>query len=536
MLATMRRFAHGFIAKTLMGLLVISFAVWGVGDILRTHESGSLAHVGPQNVSAQEFLNQRNAMRQAIAQLSLQGIDQRAIDQEIMRQLIQTRLIRLWLSDADFAVNRPLLATTIQHDRQFHDITGKFDKKMFAKMLSARQMSETTYLIQLSDEVAGKILQSSLNTDDISMPDSLAKLEAATQNQTRDALIITLPLGALDTASITEPLAQSYYEAHKINYLDPERRTLEYVTLDQNDIKALIDASITEEALQERYKARPSVAPNFELARPILVKELQEEAREHVLHDVNSKMEDALAGGSSMGEALAKSGVKSQSKILTRVTATQLAASTDPVLQAVVQKGFALSDGETSGLQGTKDNRYFIVMAKEIVPPSPKPFAEVKNDVRLAMAKENASSKVREQLEKVRTAFAKSPDALKTIDQLHVATRNVSNIRRPKVDPSGKLQAADNSLPAALQQAMFEHAPGDLVGPAVLPDGGAMLAVVTNLHQPQTAGNEKTPELEKRYQAELNNDAVGAQLNHLVQRYPVTINEALFTKVTGAAQ
>ncbi|OYW14099.1 MAG: hypothetical protein B7X02_00795, partial [Rhodospirillales bacterium 12-54-5] len=440
MLTTMRRFAKGFFAKTLMILLIVSFGVWGVGDILRTHANGSLAVVGHENVSALEFSNQRTAMRQAMASLSLQGIDSGAIDNEIMRRLIQTRLVRLWLKDTHMMVNRSLLAQAIQRDMQFHDITGKFDPKLFTQMLAARRISEHVYLAQLSDELAGKILQTSLDTNDMKVPQSLEKIQLAAQTQTRDALVVSFPLGALNTGAVTDKQIQDFYLAHAAQlYMQPERRTLEYVTLDKTDIESMIDTTITDTALRERYEANKSIAPTFNEARELLTKQLRSEGRDRVLQDFSTTMEDAMAGGASMGEALAKAGVKSQSKLLSRITAAQIATSNDQLLAMVSTKGFSLHDGETSGLQATKDGRYFVVSLKEIIAAAPKPLDEVKGDVRQQVAKDNATNELRNRIQQFKDAFAKTNNVAKTAADLRLSTHSVNAIQRPKTDEHGDI-------------------------------------------------------------------------------------------------
>jgi len=531
MLNTMRSFAKGFVAKTLMILLVVSFGVWGIGDIFRTSSSGSLAHVGPENVSPQEFANQRSAIRQAMASLSIKNIDASAMDNEIMRRLIQTRLVRLWLHDAGFAVDRNLQASTIQHDMQFHDITGKFDPKMFSQVLNARRVSEGVYLSQLRDEIAGKTLELSLDAKDAPMPASLEKLEIAAQTQTRDAQIVTIPLPAIDTASVSDQQAHDFYELRKAElYMEPERRTLEYVTLDQSDIDALIDKQVTDQALHERFETDKSAGTDFEKAKPALVKQLRSEARDHVLQDFNTQIEDALAGGSSMGEALAKAGVKSQSKLLTKISAHQLDGGKDELLSNVAARGFALNDGETSGLQSTKDGRYFMVALKETNQAAPKAFADVKADVREHVAKENAQTQVRDRAMKAKDLLAKNQPLPA---DWHANVRIASNLARPQAGPDGKIEAADKNVPAPLQQALFERSLGEVAGPAAMQDGSAVLALVKQVHQPSTPLSDKeTQALHKHYQTELSNATTGAMLNNLVTLYPVNVNEKMLQQLT----
>ena len=55
MLDSLRRHATGWVAKVLFGILVLSFAIWGIGDIFRAPHGGStLAEVAGTDITVQE--------------------------------------------------------------------------------------------------------------------------------------------------------------------------------------------------------------------------------------------------------------------------------------------------------------------------------------------------------------------------------------------------------------------------------------------------------------------------------------------------
>ena len=539
MLNTMRHIGKSFVAKILTVLLVVSFGVWGVGDILRSHSASSLVTIDHEVIPAIEFATQRAQMRQAMVSLGVKNLDASAIDNEVLRQLVQQRLVRLWLKDAGLAVNHEMLAQAVKDNRQFKDVTGKFDKAAFEENLKNRRLTETAYLAQLRDEIAGKLVQSSLAMNDTAMPASLQKLAASVDSQTRDALLVAIPLGTVDAAAIPDKNLQDFYAARKADlYMDPERRTLEYVTLDKADIASMIDTSITEAMLKERYETEKTtdktLPPTFDAARPRLLTLLRSEKRDTMLQDFSTTIEDSMAGGASMGEALAKAGVKSQSKLLTRMDAAQLAASADALLHSVGTQGFTLNQGETSGLQSTNDGRYFMVSVKEVVATTPKPFDAVKGDVRSHVAHEMATSQVYEKVAKVKEALL-LPDAAardKALAALGVSAHLVADLHRPVANAKG-----DTPLPAVLQQSVFEHRIGEVAGPLTAADGSASLALVTAAHaQPPASAEKSIAALQTAYKNELTEAAVGAMMNNLVNHYGVSVNQPLLQQLTTTAQ
>ncbi len=55
MLESMRKAAGSWAAKGLMGLLVVAFAIWGVGDVVRNYGSHTLAQVGSTTITPEQF-------------------------------------------------------------------------------------------------------------------------------------------------------------------------------------------------------------------------------------------------------------------------------------------------------------------------------------------------------------------------------------------------------------------------------------------------------------------------------------------------
>ena len=99
MLDSLRRHATGWVAKVLFGILVLSFAIWGIGDIFRAPHGGStVAEVAGTDISVQEVSDEfdnrvaqmqeqfgANLDRRAAASL---GVLQQAVDAAVARRLV----------------------------------------------------------------------------------------------------------------------------------------------------------------------------------------------------------------------------------------------------------------------------------------------------------------------------------------------------------------------------------------------------------------------------------------------------------------
>ena len=107
MLDAMRRGAVNWLAKILLGLLIIAFAVWGVADVFRGYGRGTLARVGSTEISVDEYrqayhdemasISRRMGRRLTTEQAKLLGLEQRALSRLIGAAAIDTHARQLHL-------------------------------------------------------------------------------------------------------------------------------------------------------------------------------------------------------------------------------------------------------------------------------------------------------------------------------------------------------------------------------------------------------------------------------------------------------
>src|ERR1700712_5715213 len=125
---------------TIMGGLIISFAIWGIGDIFRGFGANSVAKIGGTEISIEQFRQYYTDQLQRISRQAGRPIssDQaRAIglDRQLIGQLVaettldeQAKSLRLGLSNAD-------IAQRIVADQNFWGINGQFDRARFEQVI-----------------------------------------------------------------------------------------------------------------------------------------------------------------------------------------------------------------------------------------------------------------------------------------------------------------------------------------------------------------------------------------------------------------
>src|SRR5580693_4653053 len=128
MLESIRNASQGFVGKTIMtivmGLIIVSFVIWGVGDMLRGFSPSTVASVGSAKISAQDY---HVAYDRAIQQYQ----------RRFRRPFTNEEARKLGLGISDEALREVITANP-----SFHDKSGAFDPALLANALRDMDMNE----------------------------------------------------------------------------------------------------------------------------------------------------------------------------------------------------------------------------------------------------------------------------------------------------------------------------------------------------------------------------------------------------------
>ena len=156
-LDTLRKGAARTLGLVLVGLLVISFAVWGIADIFTGYGRQTLIQVGDTEITQQDYLRTqqevlRSMSQQAGRSLSLQearaaGLDTRVLERLIGGAAVDTHAKHLGLNISDDAI-----LAQIMGDPSFKDSSGNFSPLALQAALRNIGMSEAEYLYLLREQ------------------------------------------------------------------------------------------------------------------------------------------------------------------------------------------------------------------------------------------------------------------------------------------------------------------------------------------------------------------------------------------------
>ena len=259
MMETMRNAAKGWVAKLLIGMLAVSFGVWGIADVFRNLSSGALVTVGKAEISPQEFsqaFNQylQNFNRQTGQSVTPEEARKLGIDKSVLNTLIQSAAIDNQSLQMKLAVPDAMLAQEAMQNQEFQGADGKFDATLFKRLLASNGMSEAGYF---AEERRIRLREAVTGTANGNVAPAKSAVEALYRyrNEQRDARYFVLRTAETEIAAPAEDEVKAEYEANPTAYTAPEYRAIAVMKVEPKDIAAkveLSDADIT--AGFDRYK------------------------------------------------------------------------------------------------------------------------------------------------------------------------------------------------------------------------------------------------------------------------------------------
>ncbi len=251
MLQSLRSSVGSIFIKALFGLLVLSFAVWGIGDSYFGGNVGNtVAEVGDREITTNQL---STAFRREVERLRPLNIDEQRARQlgvldQVLGQIVTLTLFDEAARDMGLAAGENALRDQIK--RQF----GNISSHEFQNILRNNGTNEQQFLAQLG---AGLMRDQYLNslTQGTAAPKALVDKLYAWRNERRTATYMTIPVD--QNSPVREPSEEeleAYYKANAANFTAPEYRTLSYVYLDP--LEASKDVKISEQRLREIYDER----------------------------------------------------------------------------------------------------------------------------------------------------------------------------------------------------------------------------------------------------------------------------------------
>lgn len=376
MLNFMRRAASTWVAKILLGLLVVSFGIWGASDFLSNAGKRGVASVGgiliTPNQYAQAFqdeLNRRN--RNGKASLDSKSAMAMGIDRQVLQRLVYQEMLSQAAKRMGLRVNDEEVAKAIRALPVFQGDLG-FDRLTFQQVLAQMNMTESQFADLIRGDTARQALLNSMLAP-VKVPTAMINLYYAYQTEQRSLNFFQIQADKMKVDAPSDDDLQAYYKAHPNQFMAPEYRSFTSVQIRAEDLKKKVD--ISDEDLKKAYEqsAAQYVKPETRtISQIVLPKE-----------DEAKALYEKIKGGMSFADAAREAGKNPKEISLGDMTLDQMESLNKDVAAAA----FAPKKPTVTAPVKSQFGWHILDITK-ITPSSTKPFDEVKDQVRDKLAED----------------------------------------------------------------------------------------------------------------------------------------------------
>jgi len=493
-----------------LGLIAVSFAIWGIGDIFRGFGRSTVAKVGSTEITVEQFRQIYNDRLQQLGRQTGRPITQDQarllrLDQQLAGQLVAeasldqyARKLRLNLSDAE-------VARQIMTDTNFRGTNGQFDRARFEQLIHSAGYTEPRFAAEQKRLTLRREIGDTVGGDMIA-PKTLAEAQNRYENEQRAIDYVTLARDkAGDIAPPAPEVIAKYFEDNKAQFRAPEYRSIVIMSVSPADIARTSEVSDAD--AKRTYETN-----RFRFGTP---------ERRHVQQMTFSSLEEAQAAATRLEkteiifEALAaERGLSDKDTDLGLVTKTGI------IDKAVADAAFSLPEGAISppvkGVFGT-----MLVRVDKIEPENVKPYAEVEPQIRQMLANDRAKGEIASRHDKIEDDRAAGLRLTEIAPKLELTANTIEAVDRTGRDLAGQQVAG---LPSGVD--VLGTAFGSDVGvenePLQLTGGGYVWYEVAGV-KPSRERNldEVRAQVEERWRNEQVSDRLKAMAAGMVDKLKV---------------
>ncbi|WP_282132035.1 SurA N-terminal domain-containing protein [Pseudoalteromonas aliena] len=400
MLEKIREGSQGPVAKIILGAVILSFALAGIGSYLGQTTEQPVAEVNGVKISQTDFnrayQNERSRLEQQFgeyfAQISAdptymarirQGVIDRLVQQELQTQLAA----ELGLRVSDASIRKTIL------ELPYFQVGEQFNNDRYLQVIRQMNFQPDAFREYLRKDMTRSQLVSAVAGTDFAL-DSELKSAIALQQQTRsiDYLVVNKEALAADIV-ITDEQVSDYYELNASQFLSPELISVNYIELKAEDITV---ESVTEDDVKAYYEQNKAqyVEPEKRRVSHILIDNSEDD-------DAAKEKADTLLAQLKEGADFAELAQSSSDDIVSAELGGDLEWIERDVMDPAFEDAtFALKNkGEFSDVV-VSEFGYHIIKLTDIQPQQVKAYDDVKADLRAEL----------EQAEKVDAFYEKQTE------------------------------------------------------------------------------------------------------------------------------
>ena len=235
MLQNIRANSKGTLAKIIIGLIVISFSIFGIESLLVGGGSNAVAEINGEELSPAEVQQTVNLQKRRL--LSMLGdkadpalLDDDRLAAQAIESLIERKLLVQAARELGLVVSDSTVGAIIGGMEQFQ-VDGQFSAPLYQNSLASAGYTPAMFQRSLREDVLLTQLRAGLSASEFATPSELGAAATVTAEK-RDIRYLTLPLASFrQSVQVSDADIRAYYEANSDEFMTRESVDISYIEL-----------------------------------------------------------------------------------------------------------------------------------------------------------------------------------------------------------------------------------------------------------------------------------------------------------------
>ena len=181
MATSIGKLSKSFFIKILVGIIILPFVFWGMGDVFRGGNQNVIATIESKKVSTQEFINYVNRLN--LNEEDVKKLSKTNLLEQILSEYIGKKVMSFEIEKLGIVISDSALRDIIKNDKLFYK-DNKFSRTEYEKFLIKSGITAPQFEANIVEQEKRRQFLSSL-AGGIVVPDELAEKEFKKENQTK---------------------------------------------------------------------------------------------------------------------------------------------------------------------------------------------------------------------------------------------------------------------------------------------------------------------------------------------------------------
>ena len=228
MATSIGKLSKSFFIKLLVGIIILPFVFWGMGDVFRGGNQNVIATIDAKKISTQEFINYLRNIN--LKEEQIKSLPETDLVEQILSQYIGRKVMELEIEKNGVVVNDNALRNIIKNDKLFYK-NEKFSRTQYEKFLIKSGITAPQFEANIVEQEKRRQFLSSL-AGGIVIPEILITQEFRKENQTKTIQYIDLEKYHSRNKPAEEDI-KKLYERNK-NIFFVEFKSIQYAEIKPN--------------------------------------------------------------------------------------------------------------------------------------------------------------------------------------------------------------------------------------------------------------------------------------------------------------